>query len=1012
MGRTGRGDGTVMRQDKFKMDSRKVEDIQKQIKDIAASYVPEWNFTSSNPDIGSVLALIFANQMGRNVNRFNEMLERYRTELVNLMEISPMPARPAETTILMNVASEAEEGVGISAGSKFLAGTEEEKIVFETAFPVYLTPSRLKTIFMTSGESGRILPIMGGMKRKSYIETQNMEVSDSETTEMKPFSLFQFAKEGVERQAVVLYHSNIFDVEDETIYCRIKGTPGLLKRIEDGEFRFLYYTEEGFLPVENCRVMGKHILLVKQKPNQPVIIKDHSYSVFVLEAKEPQKESITIDSISFSSAGNPRYAQYVGNGTTDYAAERFQLFGDTLSLFAECYIGFDHYFSKRDARINLEFHGSFMERYVGFSRQEEEENLKIVKKKPRAAADVQVSYAKPEEISIEYFNGIGWKRLECDKDYSHMFAEAQEGDYKLSFICPKDWAESGVGAYNGRTLRIQLLRADNCYFQPCFHQVPVITDLMISYSYEDNFEVPEKGTVFSGTAIEDITGKILEGRSFTAFSKGNYEDTALYLGFHRKFEKGPVSLWWQIEGAQRNKNCKLRFYYSTIHGFKEMKVIDYTANLTRSGIMMFLPPADMTLVEMEGSKCCWIKVTNEEGVEFKQTVNVQQIIPNGVTAYNIETLETQEFYLDEVENALVFPLRAEGILDAEVWVNEKNEFSQETMERMAEEMPEQIRLERNYLGEISEFYVKWEETRQFYYSGPEDRHYILDRMNGRILFGNGVQVKVPRNTDGAAFTVQLRCCNGEKGNVGAGTITESSSNWLFVQDIYNPQAAFGGSNMESMERVLQRGAALFSSRGRFVTEQDYEREVLHFSDNIDKVSIINGEGRDGIYRERMLNIVLLMKDCTKGRESFYRIQDELKQHLLEHCELSINPKELQIEEPVFVELNVDVWASVMKMEDSFEIQSLAMDTLNEYLNPVANSRTRGWNIGVLPRKSQIMMRLNSLKSQATIQYIVVTAKYEDSQGIHEVDIDDIRRSPYMVVMNGTHHIHISTTEED
>ena len=1005
-----------MKQDNFKLDSRSVENIHKQIKDLAASYVPEWNFTTSNPDIGSVLALLFANQMGKNVNRFNNMLGRYRTELVNLMEISPLPAKPAETTILMNVASEAEEGIHIPKGSKFLADIEDGRIVFETAFPVYLTPSKLKTMFMTSGNSGKILPLMGGLRKKNYIETETIissedtEGSENESTEMKPFSLFQFAQEGLERQAVVLYHSNVFDVEGETIYCRIKGAPGLLERIEKGEFRFLYYTEEGFLPIENCRVMGKHILLMKTKANKPVVINNQSYSVFVLEAKEPQKENILMESISFSSAGSPSYASYVGNGTKDYNVERFSLFGDTLSLFAECYIGFDHYFSKKGAKICLDFHGSFQERYVGLSRQEEEEKLKVIKKKPRASSEIQVSYAKPEEISIEYFNGIGWKRLECDKEYSRMFAEGKESDYKLTFTCPKDWEVSGIGAYNGRMLRIQLLRADNCYFQPCFHQMPMISDLMISYSYEDNFMLPELGKVFVGTEITDVTNKILEGESFTAFSKGNYNDTALYLGFDRKFEKGPVSLWWQIEGVQRTKNCSLRFFYSTIHGFKEMKVVDYTSNLSRSGIMMFLPPADMAVTNMEGRKCCWLKICNVEAKEFTQTVNVRQISTNGVIAYNTETLPIQEFYLEEAKTALVFPLRAEGILDAEVWVNEKNEFTQEDMERMAAEMPEQIRIERNYLGEISEFYVKWEETKQFYATKPEDRHYILDRMNGRILFGNGVRIKVPQNTDGVAFTVQLRCCNGSKGNVAAGAITESSSNWLFVQNIYNPKAAFGGSDMETMERVLQRGASLFSSRGRFVTEQDYEREILHFSDNVDKVSIINGVGRDGIYNERMLNIVLLMKDCMKGSESFIRLQNELKQHLLEHCELSISPKELQIEEPVFVELNVDIWASVLKMEDSFEIQNLIQDTLKDYLNPISRVSDSGWNIGVLPRKSQILMRLNSLKIPAVIQHMVVTAKYEDSKGVHEVDIEDIRKSPYMVVVSGNHHVYISTSE--
>ncbi len=71
------------------MDSRTVEDIKNQMQRLAKGYAPEWSLDQTAPDIGSVLALLFANQMGRNVERFNGMLERYRMELVNLMEISP-----------------------------------------------------------------------------------------------------------------------------------------------------------------------------------------------------------------------------------------------------------------------------------------------------------------------------------------------------------------------------------------------------------------------------------------------------------------------------------------------------------------------------------------------------------------------------------------------------------------------------------------------------------------------------------------------------------------------------------------------------------------------------------------------------------------------------------------------------------------------------------------------------------------------------------------------------------
>ncbi len=199
------------------MDSRTVEDIKNQMQRLAKGYAPEWSLDQTAPDIGSVLALLFANQMGRNVERFNGMLERYRMELVNLMEISPMPARPAEATVLMELASDAAEGVSIPAGSRLLAAEEEENIVFETAFPVYLTSAKLRTVFMTSGEKGRVLPILGDLKRKEYVPMEDLNSGTEEETGIQPFRLFQFAQEGLERQAVVLYHSNIFNVENETI---------------------------------------------------------------------------------------------------------------------------------------------------------------------------------------------------------------------------------------------------------------------------------------------------------------------------------------------------------------------------------------------------------------------------------------------------------------------------------------------------------------------------------------------------------------------------------------------------------------------------------------------------------------------------------------------------------------------------------------------------------------------------------------------------------------------------
>ena len=143
-----------MKQDSYKIDHRTKQDILKQVQTLAANYTPEWNFDVEDPDIGSVLALLFTEQFYGNVNRFNEVLKRYHTEFVNLLDISLKPAHPACAIVLMNLLSDTIPGAYIPKRTRLLAENEDEVIVFETAHPVYLTSSRLRAAFMTSMKSG------------------------------------------------------------------------------------------------------------------------------------------------------------------------------------------------------------------------------------------------------------------------------------------------------------------------------------------------------------------------------------------------------------------------------------------------------------------------------------------------------------------------------------------------------------------------------------------------------------------------------------------------------------------------------------------------------------------------------------------------------------------------------------------------------------------------------------------------------------------------------------------
>ena len=79
----------------YVIDNRKRKEILDKIKSLAKSYTPEWQFNEDDPDIGSVIALLFADQMQDNVRRYNTTLERDYVELVNMLGISPKAAYPA-----------------------------------------------------------------------------------------------------------------------------------------------------------------------------------------------------------------------------------------------------------------------------------------------------------------------------------------------------------------------------------------------------------------------------------------------------------------------------------------------------------------------------------------------------------------------------------------------------------------------------------------------------------------------------------------------------------------------------------------------------------------------------------------------------------------------------------------------------------------------------------------------------------------------------------------------------
>ncbi|MFI3313646.1 MAG: baseplate J/gp47 family protein, partial [Eubacteriales bacterium] len=607
--------------------------------------------------------------------------------------------------------------------------------------------------------------------------------------------------------------------------------------------------------------------------------------------------------------------------------------------------------------------------------------------------------------------GIGWCPIPELLGFKTLFTGDVSGNISLKFTCPNNWESTTAASFAGRLMRFRVLRADNCYMMPSLHTMPIVEDLKLSYGYGDHWLTPQRVQTLCGTTVTDQGRNLMTEKGFDIFSPLPYGGEGVYLGFDRKFESGPISMFFQMKRSGRFAGLPLRFEYSNGQGFTPLKLVDHTNGLQHPGVMQFMPPADFRPQEVEGVRRHWLRILLDGQGTIDYRPVVEQILINSVQIQNVETLQAESFFLEEVAPNMEFPLGVDNILNAQVYVNETRFLSPGEMKSMMAKCPERVRVEYDFLGQISRFGVLWDEVSDLRSATASDRIYLLDRMAGTIRFGDGVHGKIPSERQDVAFDVSIRRCSGSAGNLAAGSIQDSTAGILYVQGINNPTPTYGGCDLESLGHAYDRGADIVSSRNRLVSRQDYIRCATAYSDNIAQVACLRNRDLAGNELVGHMLLILLMRDCCEGAPSFPSVQEGLKRKMMERCELTCSHEDLEIVEPIYVEINVEIWLTLSDANGAFDVQAQMKQLISDYLQPVASDTGKGWNIGELPQEKNISLLLQSVHFQGRIRHIIATAKYFDHTGAHECALDDLKGNSVMIGFSGTHNIHMELPME-
>ncbi|KMZ53597.1 baseplate J/gp47 family protein [Dorea sp. D27] len=926
------------------LDNRTMDDICSEIKTLAASYTPEWNFSLEKPDTGSVLAYIFAEQLKTVIQEYNTLPARYEDELVRLLGIVPRKPEPARAVIVLEPSPGMQEGSLIEEGSRFYAEIRERDtpVVFESSHDVFLTDTRITAAFAISEKDRTVIPLCKEEEAPAY-----------------PISLFRFEPYIPYKNELYIRHPWLFrgELSEFSIGFGSAETAELL--MDDGRFAFSLLVGGEKIPVTKKTRRGEYIVIGQGAESDTLLI----------ERRGIPDDEFFLPSICFTAACQSAPPKYLYDGTQEITGDTAAVFGEEISLYKECYIGFDSNLIREGTEIAVDFGLVFKSCEMRDAVPKEEE-LKMIKRRPNPLTEEQMAEVYIQEVSLSYYNGQGFRRLQVQGSLSHIFSGPEyEGKRRIAFLCPKDWEEMEHEGYGGHLIRLQVVKADYCYHRPARHHYPYLTNMKVVYSQRETRLLPEQVVRRQGNMETDLTGYIKKKKPVPGFLKFPYRGESMLFGLDKKPAGGPVSLYVVIKKNINFSGIQTTFEYSSPKGFQPLKVLNNTEDLKNSGTILFVPPANMSPMNVEGETRYWIRLTARKSAAAEIVYPVaEHIYVNGTEVWNVERGPIKAQYAEQVVPGMSFPAPAVQLLDVKIWAKEGGRT------------------------------VCYKETPSFDLSTVKDRHYVVDRARQEVVFGDGRTVRIPWNTEGAAFTMEIVSCDGEAGNVPENAIANAAFSLPNVNRIYNPLAASGGSSLETEDSVKRRGRMMLGTGGRLVSEQDYVNAAKAFSGTVANAWCE--------VRGRRIILAVLMQDYEAGPHSFRQIKEELTAYLLQMAPASVKKKDLLVREPIFVNVSVELWIAVEEWKRALEERSRILEGLYNLFRPVKRRGRVEPRAGYMPKESQILMAVRSFSAITRMEHAAITVSYADEHGKHTTELGRLSRSPFMVCTNGTHEVHV------
>lgn len=652
-------------------------------------------------------------------------------------------------------------------------------------------------------------------------------------------------------------------------------------------------------------------------------------------------------------------------------------FGTQPERFAVFYVACEEAFARKGARITLRF----------------------------VFAQLGVAGARLD-VQVEYHNGARWLGLGPNEellDLTHGLTRATATGgtglpaASLSFVAPQDWAECEVQSQRQHWLRLRLASGD--YGQPLSLVAepeapgsdkfvvktapatlvpPVVALLRIDYLYLSNPAPLDACLTENDFALAEHSEDAYWPRSaFAPFEPVSDRAPALHLGFSAPPPAALVSLLVQVHAPAAEADPQPYVWdYWGARGWTELSVRDTTLGLRQTGLVQFIGAPDMQARDGLGGRLWRIRARLKTGLASqdhrarlggvwlnavwarqgqrieRDTLGLSTGLPEqafalpaaraprGVAAGNPAAGTVAEFEraLDLPANGV--PVMAGEVLEVREWAGRGDDW--ETAVAGVE--PSRLRFETDARDPSvrTAVWVRWRAVPHLYASGPQDRHYLVERARGVFRFPGAGGLGPPA---GAPIVVSYVTGGGIAGNVEAGVITELHSGVGYVESVHNPLPASGGAQAESLRGARQRHAPLLRHRDRAVSAQDYECLAMSATPEVARVRALPLESPDGRGARGGVGLIVVPASDSAQPQPSLELQAQVARHLRARMPAGLAGG-LQLLAPRYVPVGVRAEVLPRQAAEAGRVEARLRQRLARFLHPLTGGRDgRGWQFG-------------------------------------------------------------------